>query len=79
MTPHSGILAWEIPSAEEPGALQSMGLQKSSTRLDEQAHTCLSKSFQSFLSRYWLTDELILPSAVSELGEEVRREALSYP
>ena len=25
----SSILAWEIPSTEEPGKLQSMGLQKS--------------------------------------------------
>ena len=25
MAPHSNILAWEIPWAEEPGRLQSMG------------------------------------------------------
>ena len=31
MTVHSGILAWEIPWTEEPGGLQSMGLQKSQT------------------------------------------------
>ena len=24
---HSGILAWRIPGTEEPGVLQSMGLQ----------------------------------------------------
>ena len=28
MAIHSGILAWEIPWAEEPGRLKSMGLQK---------------------------------------------------
>ena len=28
MTSHSSILAWEIPWTEEPGGLQSMGLQK---------------------------------------------------
>ena len=28
---HSCILAWEIPWTEEPGGLQSMGLQKSWT------------------------------------------------
>ena len=28
---HSSILAWEIPWTEEPGGLQSMGLQKSWT------------------------------------------------
>ena len=28
MATHSGILAWRIPWAEEPGGLQSMGLQR---------------------------------------------------
>ena len=28
MATHSGILAWEISWTEEPGGLQSMGLQK---------------------------------------------------
>ena len=28
MTTHSSILAWRIPWAEEPGRLQSMGLQR---------------------------------------------------
>ena len=28
----SSILAWEIPWTEEPGRLQSMGLQKTRTR-----------------------------------------------
>ena len=27
----SGVLAWEIPWAEDPGGLQSMGLQKYQT------------------------------------------------
>ena len=30
---HSSILAWEIPWTEEPGGLQSIGLQKSQTQL----------------------------------------------
>ena len=30
MATHSSILAWEIPWTEEPGGLQSMGLQKES-------------------------------------------------
>ena len=29
MATHSIILAWEIPWSEEPGGLQSIGLQKS--------------------------------------------------
>ena len=28
MATHSSILAWEIPWTEDPGGLQSMGLQK---------------------------------------------------
>ena len=28
MTIHSNILAWRIPGTEEPGGLQSMGLQR---------------------------------------------------
>ena len=28
MPPHSSILAWKIPWAEEPGGQQSMGLQR---------------------------------------------------
>ena len=31
MATHSSILAWETPWTEEPGRLQSMGLQKSWT------------------------------------------------
>ena len=36
MATHSSILAWEIPWTEEPGGLQSMGLQKSQTHLSDQ-------------------------------------------
>ena len=35
MATHSNILAWEIPWMEEPGRLQSMGLQKSWTRFHD--------------------------------------------
>ena len=28
---HSGIRAWEIPRTEEPGGLQTVGLQKNQT------------------------------------------------
>ena len=37
MAPHSSILAWKIPWAEEPVGLQSMGLQR--VRLDAHTHT----------------------------------------
>jgi len=35
MATHSSILAWKIPWTEKPGGLQSMGLQKSWTRLSD--------------------------------------------
>ena len=35
MATHSSILAWEIPWTEKPGGLQSMGSQKSRTRLSD--------------------------------------------
>ena len=38
MATHSSILAWEIPSTEEPGGLQSVGSQKSWTRLSNLNH-----------------------------------------
>ena len=31
MATHSSILAWRIPRTEEPGGLQSMGLQRDTT------------------------------------------------
>ena len=31
MTTHSSLFAWEIPWAEEPSRLQTMGLQESDT------------------------------------------------
>ena len=41
MANQSSILAWEIPWTEEPGGLQSIGLQKSQTRLSEETTTCV--------------------------------------
>ena len=35
MVTHSSILAWRIPWTEEPGRLQSMGLQRVGTRLSK--------------------------------------------
>ena len=35
MVTHSSILAWEIPWTEEPGELQSIGLQKSQIGLSK--------------------------------------------
>ena len=59
MATHSSILAWEIPWAEEPGGLQSTGLQKSRTRLSNWKSTTCCKvhtevRFSSLLSRVQL-------------------------
>ena len=35
MTTYSSILAWEIQRTEDPGGLQSMGLQKCQTPLSD--------------------------------------------
>ena len=39
MATHSSILAWKILWTEEPGRLQSMGVSKSQTRLNDQTTT----------------------------------------
>ena len=39
MTTHSSILAWRIPWTEEPGGLQSMGLQESDRTEQLNTHT----------------------------------------
>ena len=39
MVTHSSILAWEIPWTEEPGGLQSIGLQESGTSESTHTHT----------------------------------------
>ena len=55
MATHSSILAWRIPSTEEPGRLQPMKLQKSWTPLrikqqQRQSQICKSGVFPSFYS-----------------------------
>ena len=44
MATHSSILAWEIPWTEDPGGLQSMGLQKSCTRCTDYTTAALFES-----------------------------------
>ena len=38
MATHSSILAWRIPRTEEPGGLQSMGLQRVGHDCSDSAH-----------------------------------------
>ena len=44
MAPHSSTLAWKIPWAEEPGRLQSMGLQRVDTTERLHFHFSLSST-----------------------------------
>ena len=53
MTTHSSTLAWEIPRREEPGGLQSMGLQKSQTQLKD------STTIAILLEVIYLRDETL--------------------
>ena len=49
MAMNFSILAWEIPGTEEPGRLQSMGLQKLWTRLSHSITTktcCIAQGAQ---------------------------------
>ena len=57
MASHSGILVWEIPWTEEPGGLQSMGLQKELDMTEWLNHndsdkSCLNRARPSSL-RLW--------------------------
>ena len=45
MATHSSILAWKIPWTEDPGRLQSMGLQRV-------RHDCVT-SISFFLKLWW--------------------------
>ena len=55
MAPHSSTLAWKVPWTEEPRRLQSMGSQKSQTRLSD---------FTFTFHFHALEKELATPSSV---------------
>ena len=51
MATHSRVLAWKIPSTEEPGGLQSMGLQR--VRHDWATNVPWSMPLRSYLQFIW--------------------------
>ena len=57
VAPHSNILAWELPWTEEPGRLQSMGLQ----RVGHDWATSLSLFFFLYWRRQWHPTPVLLP------------------
>ena len=46
---HFSILAWKIPCTEEPGGLQSMGLQRVKKQLSDRTHIVDLQCCVSFL------------------------------
>ena len=70
MATHSSILAWRIPWTEEPGGLQSMGLQKSGTG---PVSACVCMHTHTHTHAHWnpLTWQLFqLPRSSSSITEE---------
>ena len=56
MATHSSFLAWKIPWTEEPGRLQSIGSQKSRTRLSDFTwiSSCVCECVLNYFSCVWL-------------------------
>ena len=67
---HSSILAWEIPWTEEPGGLQSMGLQRVRCNWLTLSLYCLKESFPA-KGKWWHVTHV--PARVT-----VRKEFKSY-
>ena len=53
MATHSSIPAWRIPWTEEPGRLQSLGSQKSWTRLKRLSTIAVYMGILSILNSHW--------------------------
>ena len=62
MAMHSSILAWRISWTEEPGGLQSMGLQKSFS-----IHACYLSSKAAICKRFSVPEERVEPMGASPL------------
>ena len=64
METHSSILVWKIPLTEEPGGLQSMGLQRVRQDLVTE-----HRQTQWYKGRYHHIIELIPEATPEQLGE----------
>ena len=67
MATHSSIVAWKIPRTEEPGGLQSMGLQE--LDMTEYIHTTVQEGSPLFI--IFNTYLLPLGNSHSDRGETV--------
>ena len=55
MATHSSILAWEIPWTEEPGGLQSMGLQNESDTTWQLNNMNINTIYWVFVDCKWVS------------------------
>ena len=85
MATHSSILAWGIPWTEEPGGLQSIGLQRVGHYRSDLAHThmlilpALEPYFESHCSKIWFQPTWLKMACVHHadiptLGEEAKKK-----
>ena len=74
MATHSSILAWKIPWMEEPGRLQSVGLQRAGHNLATKQHTHIVKEMTTHSSILawkipWTEEPGRLPSTGSQKSD----------
>ena len=72
MAPHSSTLAWKIPWMEEPGGLQSMGLQ-SQTRLRDFTFTFHFHALEKEMATHssvlaWRIPGMVEPDELRSMG-----------
>ena len=65
MATHSSILDWRIPWMEEPGRLQSMGLQ-SQTRLSDFTHSLSGYEYYLFFNIVRLSEFMFVAYIVKD-------------
>ena len=63
MATHSSVLTWRIPWREEPGGLQSMGLQR--VGHDQVTNTHICRHNPKWAQSFWATGLLLM-----ELGKD---------
>ena len=67
MAAHSGTLAWRIPWTEEPGGLQSIGLQSVKQEWSDLAHTQHFENIQMYTVVSSIVRALLLYSGLSQV------------
>ena len=68
MAPHSRPLAWKIPWMEEPGRLQSMGLQESDTTKQLHFHALEKEMATHSSTRAWKIPGTGEPGGLPSMG-----------